>query len=86
MSQPQLPAEIRQRFSEELWESAEIEFKYAGYVSRQNAAVEKQRGHEQKRIPPGFDYSRVIGLRTESRQKLSKVRPERSGRRRESVE
>ena len=75
----QLPAEIRDTFSPELWEALEIELKYAGYIVRQNAAIEKLQSAEEKRIPAQFDYMHVAGLRLEARQKLSQVRPETFG-------
>lgn len=74
-----LPAEIRSRFGADLWESVEIELKYAGYISRQHLAVEKSRRNEAKKIPLRFDYSKINGLRTESRQKLSKAQPQTLG-------
>ncbi len=30
---------------------------------------------EDKRIPDGFDFNKVVGLRTEARVKLDKIRP-----------
>ena len=78
-SSDQLPAEIRNAFSPELWEALEIELKYAGYIVRQNAAIEKLQSAEEKRIPPQFDYMQMAGLRLEARQKLSQVRPETFG-------
>jgi tRNA uridine 5-carboxymethylaminomethyl modification enzyme len=76
---PKLPADIRAKFAPELWQSIETDLKYAGYIARQHIAVEKQRMFEGKRIPSDFDYSRISGLRTESRQKLAKIRPETLG-------
>ncbi len=49
--------------------------KYAGYVSRQEEQVARQRRLSDKRIPANFDYSRLSQLRFEARQKLSRVRP-----------
>jgi tRNA uridine 5-carboxymethylaminomethyl modification enzyme len=72
----QLPAEIRLQSSDEMWEALEIELKYAGYIARQHAAVERLRKHEESTIPALFDYREVSGLRAESRQKLMTVRPE----------
>ncbi len=53
----------------------EAEIKYAGYVDRQLAEVERFRSLESKRIPPAFSYDNVIGLRTEAQQKLNRIRP-----------
>ena len=53
----------------------EIAIKYDGYISRQEAEVEKLRNLEHKQIPETFDYSTVPSLRKEARQKLSQIRP-----------
>jgi tRNA uridine 5-carboxymethylaminomethyl modification enzyme len=49
--------------------------KYEGYVARQEVQVERQRRLSEKRIPDRFDYERIVGLRIEAKQKLTKVRP-----------
>ena len=74
-----LPESIRATFSDELWESTEIDLKYAGYISRQEIDIEKLRLREDERIPLGLDYSSVPSLRHESRQKLNKIHPETLG-------
>lgn len=61
--------------SQEIAEAVEIEIKYEGYIQRQIADVEKFKSLESKNIPEAFDYSSVIGLSAEGRQKLIKVRP-----------
>jgi tRNA uridine 5-carboxymethylaminomethyl modification enzyme len=62
-----------------LWESVETDLKYSGYVTRQNAAIERLRNSEGKKIPTHLDFQRIPGLRAETRQKLEKVRPETMG-------
>jgi tRNA uridine 5-carboxymethylaminomethyl modification enzyme len=52
-----------------------VETKYSGYVDRQAAEVERFRRLEDKRIPPQFDYIAVPQLRTEAREKLTRIRP-----------
>jgi tRNA uridine 5-carboxymethylaminomethyl modification enzyme len=64
---PKLPEEVIQQ--------VEIAIKYAGYIERQQSDIEKAKGLEQKCIPPGFDYAVVPSLRSEARQKLTKIRP-----------
>ncbi len=61
--------------SDELIHKVEIGIKYAGYIARQENEVAKLKNLEGKRIPDGFDYKAVPGLRTEARQKLIKIRP-----------
>ena len=52
-----------------------VDLKYAGYVSRQEADVERQRRLAAKRIPASFDYGRIVHLRAEAREKLGRIRP-----------
>jgi len=52
-----------------------LETKYAGYVERQAAAVERFQRMESKVIPAHFDYAAVPQLRAEAKEKLSRVRP-----------
>ena len=61
--------------TEEVAQQIEIELKYAGYIERQEAEVEKFREIEAKKIPDWMDYNQVPSLRTEARQKLSEMRP-----------
>jgi tRNA uridine 5-carboxymethylaminomethyl modification enzyme len=49
--------------------------KYAGYVSRQEQQVARQRRLAEKRIPEQFDYARIRQLRHEAREKFLRVRP-----------
>ena len=57
----------------------EIEVKYAGYVLRQQAEVERGAGNESIRLPADFDYSGVNGLSKEVQQKLNSHKPETIG-------
>ncbi len=54
----------------------EIEAKYAGYIHRQQAEIERLRENEETPIPGDFDYGIVKGLSNEVRQKLEDARPE----------
>ena len=56
-------------------EQVEIEAKYAGYLDRQRAEIERRQRHEDTAIPAGFDYAGVRGLSAEALQKLEAVRP-----------
>ena len=51
------------------------DIKYAGYVTRQNAEVARQRKLEEKKLPPDLNYKEIAGLRIEAAQKLEKIRP-----------
>ena len=56
--------------------SAETSVKYAGYLRRQEAEIERARRDERRRIPKGFPFDRVPGLSREVVQRLSQVRPD----------
>lgn len=53
----------------------EVQAKYAGYITRQKAEVEKHRHHEEMRLPDGIEYSKVHGLSTEVTIKLNDHNP-----------
>jgi tRNA uridine 5-carboxymethylaminomethyl modification enzyme len=61
--------------SEEIIEQVEIGIKYAGYIDRQEEDVARFKNFEEKQIPEWIDYMQVPSLRTEARQKLTKIRP-----------
>jgi len=52
------------------------DIKYEGYVSRQKLEVEKQQRLSTKKIPAQFDFHRIGSLRSEAKEKLSRVRPQ----------
>jgi tRNA uridine 5-carboxymethylaminomethyl modification enzyme len=56
-------------------EQLEIQARYAGYIKRQQAEIDRQRANESVKLPEGFDYSQVRGLSAEVREKLVKSRP-----------
>jgi len=57
----------------------EIRAKYEGYIARQDKQIERSAQWETKLIPQTIDYARVVGLRNEARQKLSKFTPRSLG-------
>ena len=56
-------------------EQTEIELKYEGYISRQQAETRKFLREEQMALPKDLDYMTIDTLRIEARQKLNKVKP-----------
>ena len=60
-------------------EQVQVSIKYAGYIDKQNDAVERATHFEELRLPDGLDYSQVTALSFEARQKLGKHRPETLG-------
>ena len=61
--------------SREIADSVFFDIKYAGYLGRQQADVDKQKRLAEKVIPPNFPYDTITSLRTEAREKLTKIRP-----------
>jgi tRNA uridine 5-carboxymethylaminomethyl modification enzyme len=59
----------------EVAEQVVYDIKYAGYVMRQQEQVARQKRLADKRIPEDFDYSAISHLRTEARQKLTRIQP-----------
>ncbi|MFT6957271.1 MAG: tRNA uridine 5-carboxymethylaminomethyl modification enzyme [Halieaceae bacterium] len=57
-------------------EQVEIQAKYAGYIDRQQADIDRLKRHEESLLPTSLDYSLVDGLSNEVRQKLTAARPE----------
>jgi tRNA uridine 5-carboxymethylaminomethyl modification enzyme len=60
-------------------EQVEIQTKYRGYIERQQVEIERQRAHEDTRLPPDLDYRSVRGLSVEVQEKLNHHRPETLG-------
>lgn len=56
--------------------SAETTVKYAGYLKRQEAEIDRSRKDERRRIPAGFPFQRVPGLSREVVERLEQVRPD----------
>lgn len=53
----------------------EVELKYAGYIEKQLAQIERFKKLEDKTLPADLDYLHMDGLRIEARQKLDAQRP-----------
>ena len=63
------------RFPPAVIEQVMLEAKYAGYIDRQAAQVEKFHRLESKPIPTTFDYHAIPQLRQEAKEKLHAIRP-----------
>lgn len=66
---------LNERYDSLISEQIEINTKYAGYIAKTEAEVEKMLNLEKKKIPENIDYSKVRNIATEARQKLEQVRP-----------
>lgn len=60
-------------------ESIEIAVKYGGYIERERMTAQKMRRLDHIVIPSEFDFNSVPSLSIESRQKLTKIRPQTIG-------
>jgi tRNA uridine 5-carboxymethylaminomethyl modification enzyme len=60
---------------EDVAEQVAIQIRYAGYLDRQRAEVERQRRAAGQVIPDDFDFAGVHGLSAELLEKLEKARP-----------
>jgi len=74
-SRSNLPLEIVSIASAEVWDLVETDFKYEGYATRQSDQNRDIARRGSQRIPDGLDFSRIAGLSSETRQKLSAVHP-----------
>jgi tRNA uridine 5-carboxymethylaminomethyl modification enzyme len=76
-------ADVADRFDppldSEIGERVTIEIKSAGYVRRQELAIEKAAKTERALIPHDFDYASIAALSHEAREKLSRQRPRTLG-------
>jgi tRNA uridine 5-carboxymethylaminomethyl modification enzyme len=70
-----LPTQIRQLAAAELWELVETDLKYEGYIQRQHRQNARLFRDRARPIPADLDFEQISGLRRETRQKLSAIRP-----------
>lgn len=66
-------------FSRDVLEQAEIQIKYEVYIEKENELVKKMSQLEDLVIPDSFDYSKLVSLSNEARQKFNKIRPRTLG-------
>ena len=62
-------------YNEEIIEQVELSIKYEGYIAKAKREAEKLIDLENKSIPENIDYSKIVNLASEARQKLSEIRP-----------
>ncbi len=64
---------------DEIVEAAEIKIKYHGYIQREEMIAEKIGRLDKLYIKDKFDYSTILQISTEARQKLARINPETIG-------
>jgi len=74
-----LPASIAGQFPASIWEILEADWKYEGYIAREQARIARMSAQELRPIPRDIDYSAIRGLSAEALQKLEAIRPETLG-------
>lgn len=65
----------RPKLDKQVWQQAEIQIKYQGYIHLQQVQVENFKKLEEKKLPQDLDYNTVLGISLEARQKLNKFKP-----------
>ncbi len=71
--------EFLDQFDKETIEQAEIKIKYESYFEKEQEIVNKMQKMEDKDINPNFDYSQLVSLSKEAREKLLKIKPRTLG-------
>ena len=69
----------RPDYPDSVFETVEIELKYAGYIARQKADIREMRRLEEKALPQDLDYREITGLRAEAQEKLNLTKPANIG-------
>jgi tRNA uridine 5-carboxymethylaminomethyl modification enzyme len=68
-----------QSLSDDVTQEVEIQIKYEGYIARDLEQIDRFKKLEDKILPPWIDYEKISALRFESRQKLTRFRPDSIG-------
>ena len=69
----------KRQYQEEALLEAETIIKYRGYIDRTNTHINKAIKNDLIKISPLFNYSSIVGLSSESKEKLSSIKPETLG-------
>lgn len=70
---------LNSEIARDIIESAEIRIKYEGYIQREKLVADKIKRLEKVKIPDDINYSELISISTEGRQKLSRIKPSNIG-------
>jgi len=70
-----LPPDARSAVPLPIWELLETDVKCEGYAARQSEQNQQLEHKLKQKIPDGLNYDKIVGLRSETRQKLSSLRP-----------
>ncbi len=75
---PKISAVLNE-FDKDTLEQAEIQIKYEVYIEKENELVTKMGQLENLIIPDAFDYTKLVSLSAEAKQKFNKIRPRTLG-------
>ena len=64
---------------DDVTQEVEIQIKYEGYIARDLEQIDRFKKLEDKILPTWIDYEKISALRFESRQKLTRFRPDSIG-------
>jgi tRNA uridine 5-carboxymethylaminomethyl modification enzyme len=70
-----LPGNMRSCVPLAIWELVQTDFKYEGYAARQSEQNHRLDRKRNQMIPNGLNYDKIAGLRSETKQKLTSLRP-----------
>ncbi len=70
---------INEDFDDDTYEQLEIKIKYEGYIQKANKEAEKMLRLENKKIPEYINYKNIKNISSESREKLTKIKPKTLG-------
>lgn len=65
----------KQEMDDSIFEQAEIEIKYAGYIEKEKRTADKLKRLENIKIPKSFNYDALASLSHEAKEKLNKLQP-----------
>lgn len=71
--------EALKEFDRETLEQVEIQTKYETYIEKEKELVAKMSQLEDLMIPDNFNYTKLVSLSNEARQKFTKIRPRTLG-------
>ena len=73
---PEIKSYIAQEdITDAIFEQAEVEIKYAGYIEKERRNADKLKRLENIKIPKDFDFEILASLSFEAKEKLNKLRP-----------
>lgn len=71
----QLPDDMKQEFTGEIWSLLETDFKYEGHLQRQIAQIERMARGGDRIIPQDIDYQQISALKAEARARFAEIKP-----------